>query len=259
MVETSTFIFLIIGVVLCFGFPIIIYSFLRRKANKLLIPLLAGAVGFFFMQIVLRMTILAVLAEFTNFYGVNIFLLAFILAFSAALFETIGRVLTVKIFMKEDHRFSAGIAHGIGHGGIEAILLVGIFYVLYIIMSFMINKGTFDNLILFEPSFQVTKDMLVSTSSLFLLGGIERVLTIVFHIAMSVLVIYGFRIKKKYPMLLVIAIHTFLDFNVVLLVHYGLDSYIIEFYLFIIALLMIGVIYFVYQKYLELEDGEDND
>jgi len=253
MVETSTFVYLNISVLLCFGFPIVLFIFVRRKSNKVFIPLIAGMVGFFMMQLVVRMTILSLLGTYTNFYEVNIFALAFILGFSAALFETVGRVLTVKIFMKKDHRFSSGIAHGIGHGGIEAVFLVGINYIVYIVYGFMINNGSFDALISLDSSFQVIKDLLLETQELFLFGGIERVLTMIFHIAMSVIVVYAFRIKKKFPILIVLAIHTFLDFNVVIMAHFGIEVYIIELYLFVISMLMIGVIYFIYQKYVELE------
>jgi|LGOV01.1.fsa_nt_gb uncharacterized membrane protein YhfC len=261
MVNSSTFIYLVVSILLCFGFPLILFLVLRKKASNLLVPLLAGGVGFFVMQVVIRIPILSIIGISTGLYEVNIFILAFILGFSAALFETFGRVITVKLFMKKDHRFLAGIAHGIGHGGIEAIVLVGLNYVFYVIYAAMINNGTFDALLGLDESYQALKNILLDTSSLlFLLGGIERVLTIIFHISISVLVVYAFRIKKKSPVIVAIVIHTLLDFSIVIMSHYGLNAYVIETYILVIVLLMTGVIYYIFKKYLEMkEDGDVYD
>jgi len=248
---------MIISLILCFGTPVIFYFIVRKWANKLIIPLIAGLLGFFVMQIIIRIPVLSILSMYTGLYEVNIFLLALILGSTAALFETFGRVVTVKFFLKDDHRFSAGLAHGIGHGGIEAILLVGITYINNLVLSMMINSGTFDELYSGNPSIYSVKEILLETESwMFLLGGVERFLTIVFHITLSVLVVYAFKIKKKYPVFIVLAVHAFLDFMVVILSHYGVSSLLIEVFIFICTGVMVYVAYKVYGKYIEIQDQE---
>ncbi len=42
--------------------------------------------------------------------------------------------------------------------------------------------------------------------------------------------------------------------------HYGLNAYVIETYILVIVLLMTGVIYYIFKKYLEMkEDGDVYD
>ena len=258
MVSTLSIIAMVISVILCFGTPILFYFLVRRKANLLLTALLAGVVGFFVMQILIRIPLLSVLRASTNFYGINIFLLALILGFSAALFETFARVITCRLFMKNDTRFTAGIAHGIGHGGVEAIMLVGLGQITNIVFSFMINNGTFTSVLGNSSDIIDLQTVLIETpASLFLLGGIERVLTLIFHIALSVLVFYAFRIKKKYPIILVLLIHTLLDSTVVMMQYYGMNLYMIELFIFIVVLIMVYVTYLIYKQYKTMnEEGE---
>jgi uncharacterized membrane protein YhfC len=251
---------MVISTILCFGTPVLLYILVRRKANKLITPLLAGLLGFTVMQVIIRIPILTFLQVLTPLYSLNIFLLAFILAFTAGLFETVGRVLTIFLFMKDDTRFTAGLTHGIGHGGIEAMLLVGFGSITNIIYSVMINSETFLQTLGNSEDIVDLRNILIDTHyTMFLLGGIERVLTIVFHITLSVLVVYAFRIKRKYPVFLVLLIHTLLDFTVVILAYYGVSAYLIEGFILVAVLIMIYVTYIVYNKYKEMnEEGANN-
>lgn len=264
MVSTTSIIAMVISMLLCFGTPVFFFLLLRKRANKLLVPIVAGTSGFFLMQIIIRIPLLSVLKEYTGFYEVNIYLLAILLGSSAAIFETFGRVITVRLFMKDDTRLSAGIAHGIGHGGIEAILLVGITYITNLVFSVMINSGTFISVLGNTEVIIEAQNALINTQSyLFLLGGVERVLSIVFHITLSVLVVYAFRIKRKYPIIIVLLVHTFIDFSVVILGHWGVNAIVIELFIAVVTAGMVYVIYKVYQDYkklneISIEKGESN-
>src|SRR5262245_22286682 len=51
----------------------------------------------------------------------------FLLALTAALFEEVGRYFGYRIFMgKEEKTWPKGVMYGIGHGGLESIVLVGL-------------------------------------------------------------------------------------------------------------------------------------
>ena len=110
---------------------------------------------------------------------------------------------------------------GLGHGGIEAIVLIGMTYVNNLIYSIMINSGTFDMIVeqsakagVDTSSLIVVKNALVETAPhMFLLAGYERILTMILHVAMTVLVFY-FVSKKKdiLGIILCLLLHTLIDF-----------------------------------------------
>lgn len=257
MVSGISIFAMTVSLILCFGTPVILFILVRKRANKLLTPVVAGVTGFFVMQIIIRIPLLSVLQLYTPLYEVNIFLLALILGLSAALFETFGRVMTVKLFLRDDTRFTSGVVHGIGHGGIEAIMLVGMTYITNLIFSIMINSGTFFTTLGSSEAMIDARDALVDTPYyLFFLGGVERVLAIIFHIALSVLVVYAFKIGKKWPVWLVIGVHAFLDTMVVLLGYYGVDVFIIELFILVLTLIMVYMTFNIYQQYKLLKDEE---
>ncbi len=261
MVSTLSIIAIIISGLVCFLFPVFLVLRLKKRANKLMIPIVAGIIGFFVMQIMIRIPIVSYLQLSGAFTGVNIFLFALVLGFTAALFETVGRLLTIKFIMRDDNRFSAGVAHGIGHGGIEAIILVGINYITLVVYAMMINNGSFQSLIDLGgeagQSFIEVKNVLLETNfSLYLLGGFERVVTIIIHIGLSVLTVFAFKTRKKIYVLYVLIIHTLLDFSVVILSHYGVSAYIIEVYILLFALVMVYMMKVIHKKYLNSIEEE---
>jgi uncharacterized membrane protein YhfC len=173
-------------------------------------------------QLLIRVPILNILSVqnwFVRFSQNHLFLYAFSLAFTAGLFELAGRLAVAKILHK-NLTCKRALAAGLGHGGIEAMILIGMTYINNLLYIFMINSGTFDVLIaqaagndLVVAQFQLIQQQLVSASpALFLLGGFERILAMIAHTAMSVLVCYGAAHKKVLSCTLVcLGIHTFID------------------------------------------------
>ena len=122
--------------------------------------------------------------------------------------------------MRKNLTCKRALAAGLGHGGIEAMILVGMTYVNNLIYIVMINSGYFDYLIAQTAGLgvdirqlELIRSQLVSAvPALFLLGGFERILAMVAHTAMSMVVCYGVAHKKVLPCVLVcLGIHTFID------------------------------------------------
>lgn len=178
----------------------------KNKGKKTISALLLGALGFFVMQIVIRTPILSLISQtdgFLDFVSSNYVLYCLILAFTAALFEVIARYGVAKI-LRKDLSFDRSFAAGLGHGGIESIIIIGMTYISNLVLSFMINTNTFD-IIVEQTSTQginasnltAVKEQLIGTNpSTFLLGGFERILTITIHIGLTVLVWYFVKHKK---------------------------------------------------------------
>lgn len=195
---------------------------IRYRKQGFFTAWLLGAAGFFVTQILIRIPLLGVLsgnAGFVSFSQQHVFLYGLGLAFTAGLFELAGRLAAVWA-MKKNLTYRRAVAAGLGHGGIEAILLVGVTYINNLIFMVLIQTGSFDALIAqaqaagTDPA-QLTaiRDTLLATGAgLFLLSGLERLLTMVIHTGMSVLVCWG--VKTRHTLLGslgCLAIHTLLD------------------------------------------------
>ena len=201
---------------------VLVFMMVKYKKQGALSAWLLGAAGFFITQILIRLPILTVLQSqswFLAFSQNHLFLYAFSLAFTAGLFELAGRF-AVAGLMRKNLTFRRSLAAGLGHGGIEAMVLIGMTYVNNLIYIAMINSGAFDTVIaqtaamgVDTASLELIRNQLLGTSpALFLLSGLERLLAMTAHTAMSMLVCYGVASKKPLPcLLLCLGIHTLID------------------------------------------------
>lgn len=127
---------------------LIVFAFRNRKQG-IVSAWLLGAAGFFVTQILIRLPLLTALqgqSWFLKFVNSHLFAYAFGLAFSAGLFELAGRLAVAKL-MKKKLTYRRSLAAGLGHGGIEAMLLVGITYINNLIYLAMIHSVSFDTLV----------------------------------------------------------------------------------------------------------------
>lgn len=224
MISSASFITCAISLAVSLILPVavlLVFAF-KNKKQGILSAWLLGAAGFVVTQLLIRVPILNALSSqawFLHFAQNQMFLYAFSLAFTAGLFELAGR-LAVAYLMKKRLTWNRSLAAGLGHGGIEAMVLVGITYVNNLLYMAMINTGTFDALVAQTAAMgvdvsqlELVKQQLLTTSPvLFLLGGFERILAMIAHLAMSVIICYGIHSKKVLPcVLLCLGIHTFID------------------------------------------------
>jgi len=224
MVPVTTVIACVITLLVSLVLPVaaLIVFAGRNKKQGIVSAWLLGAAGFFVTQILIRIPILTVLQGqnwFLSFAQNHLFLYAFGLAFTAGLFELAGRFAVAKL-MRKNLTWNRSLAAGLGHGGIEAMLLIGMTYVNNLIYIVMINSGYFDYLIAQTAGLgvdisqlELVRAQLVGMApGMFLLAGFERILAMTGHVAMSVLVCYGVAHKKTgICVLLCLGIHTLMD------------------------------------------------
>ena len=126
---------------------------------------------------------------------------------AAGIFEETGRFIAFNIIKKRYEGTGAGLSYGIGHGGIEALLLAGLPMVGLITMSLVVNSG---NAIMLggDPAVFAQISVLInSESTLFLASGVERIIAISVHISLSMLVWCAVKVKSKlwlYPAAIVL-------------------------------------------------------
>lgn len=225
MVSGLSLCAMVVTLLICTVLPflaVIIYA-AKNKGKGVWIAWLVGAAGFFVMQIVIRTPILSILSlseGFVKFANDYYIVYVLVLAFTAALFEVVARFVGA-IILKKKQCYEVAVGAGLGHGGIEAIFLVGMTYVNNILYSIMINSGTYDVMVdstakmgVDVSSLVQAKSALIETSpAMFLVAGYERILTMILHVAMTVLVFYFVNKKKSFVgILLCLLIHTVIDF-----------------------------------------------
>ncbi len=230
MVSTSTMLAVCVTLFVSLVLPVIVYIVygVTHKGKGVWTAWLLGAAGFFVMQVIIRLPVLSILSlvpGYQSFAQEHYVLYCLILALTAGLFEVAGRYAVAKI-MKNKLNFYRGVAAGLGHGGIEAMLIVGLTYINNIIYILMINSGGFDALIeqtaalgVDTTSLAAVRESLIGTgAAIFYLAGYERILTMIFHTALSLLVCY-FVWKKKDALGIVICLllHGAVDFLSVIL------------------------------------------
>lgn len=252
MVSSLSIAFMIISLMICFILPIVLVIYFYRKQEISLFAVLLGAIVFLATQAAIRIPLLAILGKQQWYIDMttNIYYTALFLGLSAGLFEEVGRYIAMKLFMKKSLNWKNGIAFGIGHGGIEAIVIVGLTILNYLVMALMINAGAFDNVIAanLPPGIaEQIRTMLVDTAAVnFLAGGFERTMTIILQIAFSIIVLYAVKFKKPIYLLYAILLHAAVDTPTVILGSMGLNVWIIE--LFIAVLAALGLIYIIKAK-----------
>ena len=226
--------------VLCIGIPIVGYLHYRVKPIRYIGIFIAGALSFYLTQLVVRVPLLQLALPKFDWYMdlagesglLYPFGIALFLGGTAALFETFGRFITLNFLLIKRLSYRSGIIHGLGHGGIEAILFVGINHLIYSAYGILFNAGVENPLSFIVPIEQqkLLQDILVNTASdQFIAAGFERVMTIFIHVSLSLLITVGIIKGKKWTYtLMVFLMHTFVDASVVIGATYTQNIWILE-------------------------------
>ena len=208
---------LIISLILPLAF--LVFYALRHKKQGIWSAWLLGALGFFVPQILIRLPILTGLSQsagFAAFAQTHPVPYGFGLAFTAGLFELAGRYAVARC-LKKNLTCRRALAAGLGHGGIESILITGLAYLSNVVFLVMLQTGGFDAALAQAgdaSQLLAARDALMNTHwALFLLAGFERLLAMTCHAAMSMLVCYGVHRNRALPgVLACLAMHTCMDF-----------------------------------------------
>ena len=171
--------------------------------------------------------------------------------------------------LKKRKNRETSISYGIGHGGFEVVLLVGIAYIQYFAYAVMINTGLFGTIVE-QVQAQAPSQVDSLNAVVTLLTGfsfadlgmaiVERVFAFLFHVGAPILVFYACRDKQRfwlYP--LAIVLHAALDFvaalyslKVVTLSMWALEGIIAAFAL----LTFFGAYFLLYKKDVKKENDQ---
>ena len=172
----------------------------------------------------------------------------------AALFEETGRLIAMKFFMKDSLNKQNSVMYGIGHGGIEAILLVGLTYISNLLTAVMINSGALQNSMALldeatqQTSFQQIKVLWELPAWQFYMAGVERTIAIILQISLSVLVYKAVSDHSRKFWFLAFGIHFAVDFLTVVISGLGAPVWIVEAVLLVSVAFVAMYAYKLYKK-----------
>jgi uncharacterized membrane protein YhfC len=182
-----------------------------------------GALIFFLFQIISRVPLIQVAQgllapQLQSSAGLRFAWLT-LAALTAGLFEEVGRYVGYRWLMKrEEKTWSKAIMYGLGHGGIESMLLVAGLTALTLIQLLALARTDLSTLPITEQQRAQIAQQLAAASAqpawLSLAGAWERVWSIAFHVAMSVVVLQVFRRGSLGWLWLAIGLHAAVDFVV---------------------------------------------
>ncbi len=225
MISTAAILACIVTLFISLILPVlvlIVYG-MKNKRQGIASAWVLGALGFLVPQVLIRLPILntlAVTSWFTAFSQNHLFLNSLFLAFTAGLFELAGRFAAAKWMERKRLTYKCSFAAGLGHGGIEAMLIIGMTCVNNLSLMYMINSGSFE-LLLNQTAAQggdvsqlqaAYAAITAATPGLFLLAGFERILTMTVQAALSMIVCWGIHRKQVGKAALVcLLLHTLID------------------------------------------------
>jgi len=168
--------------------------------------------------------------------GISLWVLGIAAGLSAGIFEEVARFLALKFWLRKDTHTLLPVKYGIGHGGIEALLLglIALFALVQVVV--LGGEGAVDLL----PPEQV--DLARSQLAAYwavpwyysVLGAAERISAMAFQIGASILVYKSVRTKNYLYLIIAVIGHMVLDAFAVVAVK-QLDFLLLEGVIFIFA------------------------
>ncbi len=231
-VGAAPFVWMTIGAVIFIAAPVLLALVWKIRKKEPLTTILVGAAAFLLFALILEKPIQNVLAfptamglkdhAISRFLNAKPVLLALIAGLFPGVFEETGRLVAYKTVLRKRRNRETSISYGIGHGGFEVMLLLGITYFQYIVYAIMINTGTF-SVVIDQVAAQAPEQLSSVNAIVRLLTGfsfadlgiafVERIFAVLFHIGASILVFYAARDRKRFWLyLLAILLHTGMDF-----------------------------------------------
>ena len=254
-VSTASLIGMIFSMILSIVLPIVLIILVKIKLKSNLLSFIIGSATFIVFALMLEPLLHSVVLTATGtLLTDNIILYGLYGGLAAALFEETGRLIAMKFFMKDSLNKQNSLMYGIGHGGIEAILLVGMTHISNLMTSVMINSGALQASVelvdaeLQQATFEQIKVLWELPSWQFYMAGVERLIAIILQIALSVLVYKAVSVKSRTYWFIAFGLHFAVDFLTVVITGLGTPVWIVEVLLLIAVAFIARYAYNLYKK-----------
>ncbi len=226
------------------GIPVVAALWVYKRGKEGFRPIWIGAAAFIlsqvghipFNQFLMIPGLTALGVDVAAQSGISLWVLGVAAGLSAGVFEEMTRFLVLKFWLKKNPHTLLPLKYGIGHGGVES-LMVGILALIALVQVFVLRGEGVVAALSPEQASLVSSQLEAYWAVPWhhtLLGAMERISAMAFHIGASILVYKSVRTKN--PIYLVIAIlgHTLLDAFAVIAVK-QMDFILLEVILFAFA------------------------
>ena len=244
------------SLVVSFGVPIGLFVYLWRKKKASFFSFATGLLIFLVFALFLESMVHSIVFNATgNLITGNVFLYALYGGLMAALFEETGRFLGIKYIMRNQLTKENAFMYGVGHGGIEAMFLLGITSINNLANAMMINDGSMTSVL--EGLDQTARETAVqglsvlweTSASLFFAAGFERIVAICLQISLSILIYQAVKEKSGRWYWAAFGVHFVVDFAAVLL-----SSFSIAVAEVVMAVLTAAVVWYVAKMYRAMKE-----
>ena len=185
----------ICSIVLSMGGPIALFIAGRVKLKARISSFFIGAGTFLLFAMLLEQLMHVLVIQLCGLNAQSRPWLYYVYAaLAAAVFEETGRLIAMKFWMKKWLDFPNALMYGIGHGGVEAILIGGLPGISNLVSMLMINSGAMQNTLAALPAESANQTvsqlsaLWTTPAPLFFVSGIERISAIILHIGLSLLI-----------------------------------------------------------------------
>jgi uncharacterized membrane protein YhfC len=254
-VSAFSIVFMAVSAILSIGLPIGLFIFIYKKYKARFLPMIIGAAAFIIFALVLEAFVHSIVFKI---YLLREKPLVYILygILMAGIFEETARFISFKILKKKYTGIETGLSYGIGHGGIEAVLIAGVSMVTAIIFSILINTGNTEAITgklqgdaLTQMVTQINI-ILTTPPYMFLISGVERVFAIILQISLSVIMFYSVFCKGKmwlFP--LAILLHAIVDIPAAAMqVNILQNIFLVECLIAVLCAIITIIAFFVHKK-----------
>ena len=225
VIGKSTIPSLIVTVILMVAIPVAFFIYWRKKHKQQtkISYLIAGAIGFVISARVLELGVhlFCIVADNPVSRFINGNTVAFVLygIIMAGVFEECGRHIVLKYIMKKNRTPENAVMYGIGHGGIEILVVLLPAMILYLVIAVLFSSGNMENALstlnITEETAAAALPSVQATATfdyaMMAMNVIERLFAMLVHIGLTVIVYYGVCNAKKVCLPVAIVLHMLVD------------------------------------------------
>ena len=212
-------------VVLLIVIPVALFIYWRRnhRGETNYSYLIAGAIGFIVSARVLELGVhyFCIISDNSVSRFITGNALAYVLygITMAGVFEECGRYIVMRFFMKKNRTRENAVMYGIGHGGIEILVVLLPAMISYLLIAVLFSTGdvnrALSTLRITEETAAASLPAIQAAASFsymaMAMNVLERVFAMLLHIGLSVVVFYSVVSAKKIYLLLAILLHMLMD------------------------------------------------
>ncbi|MDO5441679.1 MAG: YhfC family glutamic-type intramembrane protease [Bacillota bacterium] len=141
----------------------------------------------------------------SNFINGHVVSYALYAALAAGVFEEIARLVAYKFLLRKYKDPAISVAYGIGHGGIEMMILLGFTYAIYFLFMQGVSFGSE------EINAQLFATVMSIPNSMIAVAIVERLIALVAQIGLSILVFTAYSRRDYKWFFIAIGFHAILD------------------------------------------------